>query len=187
MRQGGFTILELLVVIAIIGLLASIVLVNVRNARARARDTRRKSEIHQIEHALKAYYQAYGTYPADNEWGGDCSGSGDEACNGYIGDKDTDGVVDIDDALAEFAPKTPADPSFDGTNYYYYYDHRHCCSPPYEGCMVTIHVQTMESLNVSPDTPCNDDDSEFCDNPCDCGGEGKGDNAHYLIPLDPCD
>lgn len=61
--SGGFTLIELLVVIAIIGLLASIVLVNVNNARKKTRDIVRKVELKQLQSALELYFSVNGEYP----------------------------------------------------------------------------------------------------------------------------
>ncbi len=62
-KNKGFTLIELLVVIAILGLLATIVAVSLTSARSRARDSRRVSDIRQIELALELYYAANEQYP----------------------------------------------------------------------------------------------------------------------------
>jgi prepilin-type N-terminal cleavage/methylation domain-containing protein len=59
-RSRGFTLVELLVVIAIIGILATLVLLQLGTARARARDTQRITQISQIRTAIEQYYEDNG-------------------------------------------------------------------------------------------------------------------------------
>ena len=61
--KKGFTLIELLVVIAIIGLLASIVLVSLSRTRVKARDVRRKADLHSLELAAMLYYDSMGSWP----------------------------------------------------------------------------------------------------------------------------
>ena len=59
----GFTLIEILEVISIIGILATLVAVNLNAARSRARDAQRKSDIKNISTALRLYYNDAGKYP----------------------------------------------------------------------------------------------------------------------------
>ena len=68
-HQKAFTLIELLIVIAILGLLASIVLVGLGGARAKARDARRIADLRQVQNALEIYYASKGNYPA-GDWAG---------------------------------------------------------------------------------------------------------------------
>lgn len=72
LKTKGFTLIELLVVIAIIGILSSVVLASLNTARAKARDVKRLSDMHQMQVALELYYNSFGRYP-DSDFAG-CGG-----------------------------------------------------------------------------------------------------------------
>jgi uncharacterized protein (TIGR02145 family)/prepilin-type N-terminal cleavage/methylation domain-containing protein len=64
-KKQGFTLIELLVVIAIIGILSTLAVVALQNARKNARDAKRIADIKQIQTALELYFNDAGEYPAD--------------------------------------------------------------------------------------------------------------------------
>jgi len=67
-NKKAFTLIELLVVISIIGILATLSVVVVNNARAKARDARRVADIKQIQTALELYYEDVHHYPTNAEF-----------------------------------------------------------------------------------------------------------------------
>ena len=86
---GGFTLIELLVVIAIIGVLASVVLASLNNARRKSRDARRITDVKQIQLALELQFDGLGVgnYPVGLAADAPCtnnSGLTALVTNGYI-------------------------------------------------------------------------------------------------------
>lgn len=80
----GFTLIELLVVIAIIGILSSVVLASLNTARQKGRDTRRISDIKQLQLALELYYDVNGGYPTAAKFYGPSTDTSSLVGAGYI-------------------------------------------------------------------------------------------------------
>jgi type II secretion system protein G len=104
-KSKGFTLIELLVVIAIIGILATIVLVSLNSARAKARDTRRIGDLRQVALALEMYYD-------DNQSTGYPAVTGCTAANW--------GTMSTAIEAGGYMTKVPLDPTGSG-NYVYMY------------------------------------------------------------------
>ncbi len=61
----GFTLVEMLIVLGIIGVLLSVVLASTTLARAKSRDTKRISDMKEIQLGLALYFDVNRVYPAD--------------------------------------------------------------------------------------------------------------------------
>ena len=98
----GFTLIELLVVVAIIGLLATLVAVNVNNAKQKGRDTTRKGNISQLKNALELHYQQYGYFPYSN-----ADGANFDCLDALPAQSQTGGYVNH---LGDYIKPIPIDP-----------------------------------------------------------------------------
>ncbi len=116
MNKKGFTLIELLVVIAIIGLLSTLAIVALGSAREKARDSKRLSDLKQIQTALEMYYGEQSTYPTSTNA---TLGEGNYACLDSTGFHAAGGCTD---ALMGLVPDDPGTGSYiynssDGTTY----------------------------------------------------------------------
>ncbi len=67
----GFTLIELLVVIAIGLILMSVIIGSLSDSRARARDSKKISELKNVELALALYFDKNKAYPNEGSWNTD--------------------------------------------------------------------------------------------------------------------
>ncbi len=115
MNKKGFTLIELLVVIAIIGLLSTLAVVALGSAREKARDSKRLSDLKQVQTALELHYTDNGDYPTASNV---TLGAGDYAC------LNVDGLA-ASGCSGAYMGQVPSDPgtgsysynSADGTTY----------------------------------------------------------------------
>ncbi|MEI7477518.1 MAG: prepilin-type N-terminal cleavage/methylation domain-containing protein [bacterium] len=77
-KKKAFTLIEMLIVVVIIGILAAALIPRLQSVQARARDTKRKADLHQIGTAFAIYKEDNGGYAGikDNDNGGTPNGLG---------------------------------------------------------------------------------------------------------------
>lgn len=141
--RRGFTLIELLVVIFIIGILASLVIVNVSEARKSGRDAKRIANLKSIQGALEMYNQKTGGYPltmnvANREWWGFCSGGTRSIVSQATNDDWIKGLTS-----GGYIATLPQDPKPNGTSGCYAYTS--------DGTDYKLIATSMETL-------CDDDD-----------------------------
>jgi len=168
--RKGFTLIELLVVIAIIGILSSIVFVNISEARKKARDAQRLSDLDQIRLALDMYHIDHGFYPDNNPGDDDYdldevyTEADDLGCGGWdVGYGPNGDTVFLKPLVDEgyFPDGVPGDPKFKdcrGYNYYKYPDVFKYGSDPCSGkrafyVLGSRYFETLEEDEEHPYSP----------------------------------
>jgi prepilin-type N-terminal cleavage/methylation domain-containing protein len=73
-RNQGFTIVELLIVIVVIGILALLVITTYSGIQAKARNSKRQTDIQSIQTQLEAFFSQNGYYPSLTDMQGTASG-----------------------------------------------------------------------------------------------------------------
>lgn len=68
-RKHGFTLMEIMLVVIIIGILASMVVVNLGGMSTEAKVSRARADIAQIRMQIGLFEQKYGHYPTEDEGG----------------------------------------------------------------------------------------------------------------------
>lgn len=114
-NNKGFTLIELLVVIAIIGLLATLAVVALGNARQKSRDAKRVSDIKQIQTALELRYVEVEGYPTETVDGGTTACAGAMCSLGTEVTCIDNGGLDTSCSAPIYMGLIPADPSSTGT------------------------------------------------------------------------
>ena len=116
-KRKAFTLIELLVVVAVIGILATVVVVNISSAQKKARDAKRKSDLNAMKTALSLYYNDNNVYPSTGTAGGQ------ENCWKWSMNNDsytacTDKWSAFGASMQSYLPSLPNDPKKKGNVFY---------------------------------------------------------------------
>lgn len=126
-HKKGFTLVEILVALSILAILAAIVMMNMSEAKKKARDTQRVSDMQQLAIAFRLYKDFNSANPS--------AASGE-----VLGD----GAGAVDTAIATYLTNTIKDPINSGSSQYYY-DSSYNCNGSLKA---VIYAKTMERTNA---------------------------------------
>ncbi len=181
-RERGMTLVQTIIIIGIIAVLSSVVLANISDARKKARDKERVSDLQQIQLALRMYKDLRNTYPTYDDGVVIGKGGGiDDLLRPYLPvilkDKMQEVVID-DKKIFELAYAMnlvpPSEPSPNDVTYGYVYDSNFDCPVAGNGKKV-LYAKSMELLASSNWTT-------VCGGPFpDAGNANPGTNSYIII------
>lgn len=152
-HKKGFTLVELLIAISIMAVLSTLGFSLFKSSLARARDSKRMSDLKQIQTALELYHNTNGTYPHTTDWV-------------YSGA----GGIWIPGLDAKYIPRMPVDPK-NGTscapwnsntcfNYAYYSADSFChLGGTNDGYILTARLEAHSGTDLSQQPYYNSDGS----------------------------
>lgn len=129
--KPAFTLIELLIVVAIIGILATLIFVNVGSVRKKARDAKRMADLKNLQTALEMRYQEEGNYPTT-------AGAWYATNGGYLTNY-------IPGLTPTYVSTLPTPPLHGTTGYYYSYRSN---GPDYKlrACLAEVTVGSSEAF-----------------------------------------
>ena len=132
--KSGFTLIELLVVISIIGLLSTLAVVALNNARVRSRDAKRLSDMSAVSTGMQLYFDGTGAFTGacKNDTGAVLATP--QQLNACLGDASSTGIDDFLPGIAQIKDPT-------GTS---------ACANPAAGlCNYTLNALTATTFTIN--------------------------------------
>ena len=118
--KKGFTLIELLVVVAIVGILATVIISSLGNARDKSRNAKVLQIVRQMHTALEMYYLDNGEYPPNStlHTGSFVCGNDDSSIPESFGSFGAVIDQDLRDSLEEYYPALQNAPECVNISYY---------------------------------------------------------------------